>query len=154
VPKKDSPHELPPAIHAKITGLSEEGNRLADAGDTLGAWKKFNEALALVPEPQTDWETTTWLVASIGDMAFQRQKYEKALDAFTDAVRCPGGLGNPFIHLRKGQCHFELNDMKRAADDLTRAYMGAGREIFKEEDPKYFQLLEQLLEPPAGQDRL
>jgi hypothetical protein len=31
--------------------------------------------------------------------------------------------------------------MDRAADELTRAYMGGDEEIFDNEDPKYFQFL-------------
>lgn len=145
---------MEPGLHARIEKLSEEGNSLADQGDTLGAWRKFVEALNVVPEPKTEWEATTWLLSSIGDMAFQRGKIEPARDALMGAVRCPGGLGNTFIHLRLGQCYFELGDEHRAADNLTRAYMGGGREAFKDEDPKYFALLEQKLKPPKGQDRL
>jgi tetratricopeptide (TPR) repeat protein len=146
--------EIDSKLSAKIDALSEEGNQLADSGQFLAAWKKFGEALNLVPEPKVEREASTWLIASMGDMAFQLKKFDQAYDAFSDAVRCPGGLGNPFIHLRKGQCHFELGDMKRAADDLTRAYMGAGREIFKRENPKYFALLERVLKPPVGEDSL
>ncbi len=83
---------------------------MAESGDTLGAWKKFLDALQLVPEPKTDWEATTWLLASIGDMAFVRGKFDKARDALEDAVRCPNGLGNAFIHLRLGETLFELGD--------------------------------------------
>jgi len=147
-------NKLPTAVYAEITKLSEEGNALADSGDTLGAWKKFIEALGMVPEPKLDWDATTWLLASIGDMAFLRGKYEKARDALSDAVRCPGGLGNVFIHLRLGECYFELNDMHRAGDNLARAYMAGGREAFEKEDPKYFLYLSTILKPPAGQTEL
>jgi hypothetical protein len=38
-----------------------------------------------------------------------------------------------------------------ALDELARAYMGAGKEIFQGEDPKYFELVKQnLKEPPSG----
>ena len=144
---------LGPELYGRITQLSEEGNALADSGDTLGAWKKFVEALNLVPEPQTDNEATTWLLASIGDMAFQRGKFEQAIDALLDAMKCSGNR-NVFIHLRLGECFFELRDEKRSADNLTRAYMGGGREAFKDQDPKYFALLERLLKPPLGQGTL
>src|ERR1035437_8872342 len=113
--RADVEHELDPKLYAQIQKLSEEGNRLADSGDALGAWQKFVDALDLVPEPQMEWETTTWLLTSIGDMAFQRSKFDQGADALGDALQCPGGMGNVFIHLRKGQCHFELGDMKQAA---------------------------------------
>jgi hypothetical protein len=56
-------------------------------------------------------------------------------------MTCPGGLGNPFLHLRFGQILFESGDHDLAADELIRAYMGAGDEIFENEDPKYLNFL-------------
>ena len=43
--------------------------------------------------------------------------------------------------MRLGQCHFELGELDRAADELMRAYMGAGSDIFKDQDPKYIEFL-------------
>ena len=59
-----------------------------------------------------------------------------------NAIQCPTGLGNPYIHFRLGQTYFENGIMDKAADELTRAYMGAGLEIFMEDDPKYLAFLE------------
>jgi tetratricopeptide (TPR) repeat protein len=146
--------ELDSSLYERVTQLSEEGNSLADRVDTPGALKKFNEALELIPEPKTDWEAATWLYASIGDMEFQRGMFEAARTALTEALHCPDGIGNVLIHMRLGQCYFELGDERLAADNLTRAYMGGGREAFEDEDPKYFALIEKILKPPAGQDRL
>lgn len=57
------------------------------------------------------------------------------------AMRCPDAMGNPFLHLRLGQCQFELAALDRAADELARAYMGGGPELFSQEDPKYLAFL-------------
>lgn len=146
--------KLPSKIHKEITRLCEEGDKLLKADQRTEAWKCYLQALDMLPEPMTQWEAATWILATLGDLIFLGGHYEKAMDAFEDAVRCPGGLGNPFIHLRLGQIAYELKDMERAADELTRAYMGAGREIFEKENPKYFKLLEKVLRPPKGQDRL
>ena len=145
---------MPDDIHDGVKQLCGEADDLADAGRFKEARDRYWAAFDLLPEPREDWEATTWIVAAIGDSFFLEKDYAHARDAFLDAVRCPGGLGNVFIHLRLGQCHYELGDERRAADNLTRAYMGGGREAFDQEDPKYFELLEQLLKPPAGQDRL
>ena len=67
--------------------------------------------------------------------------YPAALTALEHAMRCPEAIGNPFIHLRLGQTQFELGNKDRAADELMRAYMGAGAEIFAEEAPKYLEFL-------------
>ena len=148
-------NELEPALHVRIEQISSEGNKLAESGDTLGAWKKFLDEVELVPEPKTDWEATTWRPVSIGDMAFVRGKFDKARDALEDAVRCPNGLGNAFIHLWfLRETLFELGDRRCVADELVRAYMADGRRVFARENPKYFGLVEQVLKVPAGHEQL
>ena len=68
------------------------------------------------------------------------------MNCFVNAVQCPDGLGNPFIHLRLGQAYFELENPEKAADELARAYMGGGVDIFMEDDPKYLSFLETRIE--------
>ena len=121
-------HELPGDIHRKIVELSRQGDALADKGDYREAVEKFVEALELLPEPRTEWEAATWLLGTISDVSFQFGAYEHAARAMADAMHCPGAIGNPFLHLRLGQCRFELGDTKRAADKLTRAYAIEGRD--------------------------
>ncbi|MEC0331788.1 hypothetical protein P4H42_19450 [Paenibacillus macerans] len=42
--------------------------------------------------------------------------------------------------------YYEQENFEKAADELTRAYMGAGMEIFMEDDPKYLEFLETNIE--------
>ena len=53
----------------------------------------------------------------------------------------PNAIGNPFLHLRLGQCQFELGNLDRAADELMRAYMAGGPELFEDEDARYLRFL-------------
>jgi hypothetical protein len=89
----------------------------------------------------TQWDEATWLLAAIGDAHFQAGRFEQARQALSDCMHCSGAIGNPFLHLRLGQAQFELGDLTGAADELTRAYMGAGEEIFQEQASKYFDFL-------------
>jgi hypothetical protein len=57
----------------------------------------------------------------------------------TPTIELPGQ--NPLIHLRLGQLYHEGGKLEKAADELARAYMGAGGDIFIREDPKYFEFL-------------
>lgn len=134
--------ELSEATHSEIQRLSAEG-------DALASERKYSEAIPvywqgwdLLPEPKTDWEAATWLLAAIGDANFLSRDYSAGKDNLTSAMRCPNAIGNPFLHLRLGQCQFELGVLDRAADELMRAYMGAGTEIFKDQDPKYLRFLQ------------
>lgn len=94
-----------------------------------------DKAWKLIPEPKDNWEASTWLLAAIGDACFLSNNFRSGNDAFAYATRCPGGFGNSFIHLRLGQCQFELGNLDAAADELCRAYMGAGSEIFSHDNP-------------------
>jgi tetratricopeptide (TPR) repeat protein len=142
--------ELPDSVHERITQFSKDGDVLAQQGKYREAVDKYLQAFELLPEPRTDWEACTWLLAAIGDANFRSKNYEQAKAALSDAMHCPGAIGNPFIHLRLGQAQFELGNMQRANDELARAYMGAGKEIFADESPKYFTHLKTVLRPPAN----
>jgi tetratricopeptide (TPR) repeat protein len=143
------PVELPESVRKKIESLSGEGDALARKKNYREAVQKYIDALNLLPEPKTDWEACTWLLTAIGDTNFMAGAYEQARAALSDAMHCPGAIGNPFIHLRLGESQLELGNKERAADELARAYMGAGKKIFESEDPKYFSFLKTVLKPPA-----
>ncbi len=140
--------QLSDLTHQEITAHCEAGDALMDDDDLEGAIECYEDALALVPEPKTDWEAATWIFTAIGDCAFQLGNFLTAKDALQQAIVCPDGLGNSFIHLRLGQAQFELGNMEKSADELARAYMGAGTEIFDDEDPKYWAFVQTRLHPP------
>ena len=136
---------LDDSIHAEVESLARQGDALLDKGDAKDAIRLYGRALELLPRPVTDWEAATWLFAAIGDAYWSIEDYERAYEAMQNALRSPGGIGNPFIHLRMGQLEYEFGNMKRAVDELMRAFMGADREIFQGQDPKYFELIAELI---------
>ncbi|WP_414831735.1 tetratricopeptide repeat protein [Afifella sp. YEN Y35] len=133
--------ELDEALHRRIVALSRRGDEFAEAGRFASALTAYDEAVALLPEPKSEWSAWTWLQAARGDAFFLEGDWPACRDAFRKAVAGPDGLGNPFIHLRLGECALELGDEDRAKDDLMRAYMGGGSEIFEDDDPKYLAFL-------------
>jgi len=133
--------ELPKELHARIGALSAEGDRLAEAGRYEDAVAQYNAAWNLVPEPRTDWNASTWLLAAIGDACCLGGYRTSAREALEYAMYCPAGVGNPFLHLRLGQVLLDGGEHDRAADELTRAYMGAGEEIFADQDRRYLDFL-------------
>jgi tetratricopeptide (TPR) repeat protein len=143
-------NELPTQIHNEIKKLSALGDSLAQRKAYREAISEYNKAWEIVPEPKNNWEASTWLLAAIGDACFLSSFFKSGSEAFGYAITCPGGLGNPFLHLRLGQCHFELGNLDAAADELCRAYMGAGSDIFLEDNAKYFAFLKTRIEPPAS----
>ena len=137
--------ELNDEIYNRITELSDEGNELAEDENFEAAVAKFAEALELIPSPKTDWEAATWLYASIGDMHYSLGRYEAAANNLFDALNCPGGFENPFIHLRLGESLCELGRDEKAKEHLLQAYMLDGEDVFADEDPKYFDVIENIV---------
>ncbi len=128
-------------IHERIKDLCQAGDAAVDAKDYKTAIVKYREAWKLIPEPQLDWEASTWVLTAIADAYLLNGEHMPARKALEYAMHCPNGLGNPYIHLRLGQAQFELDDMDRAADELARAYIGGGPELFQGQDPRYFEFL-------------
>ena len=129
----------------KIEILSNQGEDLINQRLYKEAVDKFVEALELLPDPMTKWQQSTSILTAIGDAHFMDDNYEYALHALSDAMHCPNALGNPFIHMRLGQVQFELGNNERAADELTRAYMAAGEDVFEDDDPKYLEFLKTVI---------
>jgi tetratricopeptide (TPR) repeat protein len=135
--------------HQQVTALSKQGAKLHEAENYAGALKKYQRAWELLPEPKTDLEAATWILTAIGDANFFTGNFQAGKDNLLKAMLCPDAIGNPFIHLRLGQCQYELGNLDKAADQLIRAYMGAGKEIFEVEEPKYFEFLKTRAKAPA-----
>jgi len=133
--------ELSEDIHRQIARLCERGDQLAANGVFDEALKLYQNALDMLPAPKKDWEAALWIYAAIGDSHFLSGDFASAKTTFTEAISNVGGHGNPFLHLRLGQTHYELDDMDAAAEELTRAYGLEGLELFQEDDVKYLDFL-------------
>ena len=141
---------LDDTVYDRIQKLCADGDAFAEEEEYPAALEKYWAAWDLLPKPEIDWEAATWILGAIGDAHFLSGDFTTARDNLSLAMKCPNGLGNPFLHLRHGQCEFELGNLDRAGDELARAYMGAGEEIFEDEDPKYFAFVKTKLKPPPG----
>ena len=147
-PMQDS-NALPDHVHAEITRLCADGDEQFESGLLQAALDKYDEALALLPADKMQWEASTWIFAAKGDAFFTSRQWHAALQNFQSAVACPGGIGNPFLHLRLGECCLELGNEMRAADELTRAYALEGEELIAAENPKYLAFLKTRIQTDA-----
>lgn len=142
--------ELSDELHSQIKQRCEQANTLLDNGQPRPALEELWAAWDLLPEPKTQWEAATFILGSIGDTNFLVGDFEAGRDNLQSAMHCPDAIGNAFLHFRLGQCEFELGDHDNAAQELARAYMAAGVEVFKGDDPKYYAYLQKRLEPPPN----
>lgn len=138
--------ELEAKIYSEIQDLCAKGDHLAEQTNFSSAIEAYWKAFDLIPEPKTDWDTSTWILTAIGDANFLGNDFQAGVDNLSKAMHCPGAIGNPFIHMRLGQCQFEIGNLDRSADELIRAYALEGDEIFSEDDPKYLDFLKARIE--------
>ena len=135
--------EMDDEVYQNMMNLCAEGDEAVEIDDYDSAIHKFKQALELIPEPYQEWEASTWVLFSLGEAQFFNEEYAEAKESLTAVMHCPGAIGNPLIHLRLGQSQYELNNLAKAKDELMRAYMGQGEEIFEGEDEKYLSFLKQ-----------
>ncbi len=142
--------ELSEQIHNQITGRCEQANALLEAGQLGPALEELWGAWDLLPEAKTQWEAATFILGSIGDINFLTADFQAGRDNLHSAMHCPDAVGNAFLHFRLGQCEFELGEHDNAAQELARAYLAGGVEVFRGSDPKYYDYLQTRLEPPPN----
>jgi tetratricopeptide (TPR) repeat protein len=133
--------ELPSPVHEAIQHFCADGDKLAAAGNYEDAIGIYNRAWEIVPEPKDRWKASTWILAAIADAAFLADYKTSAKEALEYAMICPDAVGNAFLHLRLGQVLLDMCEHDRAADELMRAYMAAGAELFATEDQRYLAYL-------------
>lgn len=121
----------------KIKVLCAEGYRLYDLGEYKDALRLFYKAWTTVPKPQNTYREAGWVLTAIGDCYFRTGQWDQGRESLTTALQCPHMMGNPFIHLRLGQCLYEMGRMESANEHLEQAYMNGGSKLFQNEAPKY-----------------
>jgi tetratricopeptide (TPR) repeat protein len=137
-----------PLEQAKIDTIKQQcqsGYQLYDLGDYKGALRLFYQAWLLLPKPQSDYEPAGWVLTAIGDTYYKLQQYQQAVEALSSAAHCSGIDNNPFINLRLGQAYLDLEALGKARNQLFRAWSKGGQPLFKQEDPRYFKAIEDLV---------
>lgn len=99
-------------INANIQEFCNVGDKYSSKRVFTKAIEYYNKALLLVPEPKENYEATTWIYTAIGDSNYLSKNYAEALDNFNAAYKSYGGVSNPFILLRLGQCYHNLDNNK------------------------------------------
>ena len=133
--------ELSDSLQTQIDQLCALGDVDADRARFADALASYWAAWDLLPEPKLGCDAATWILAAVGDANFLGGDYVAGRDNLSTVMHCPGAIGIPFLHLRLGQCQFELGELAPARAELQRAYLGGGASLFDDEDPKYMACL-------------
>jgi tetratricopeptide (TPR) repeat protein len=130
-------NQLDSSIAEKTRRLCQQGYQLFDKGDIKAALRCFYSAWTLLPKPQTQWEEAGWVLTALGDAYFANSDFDNGREALMSALHCPKALGNPIIHLRLGQCLFELGQQEQAALHFHLVRDHGGKDLFIKEAAKY-----------------
>ena len=125
----------------EIQARIDDGDDLLNADNFSAAAELYQEALSKIPEPKYLYGISLPAYTALGEAYFYAGDYHIALSAFQEALKAPGGVENPLLHLRLGQAYFEIGELAHAADSLTRAYALDGTAVFEGEDEKYLSFL-------------
>jgi tetratricopeptide (TPR) repeat protein len=131
----------PISLESEIQARIDHGDVFLNKGDFAAAVKLYREALAMIPEPKVQYEIALPAFTALGEAYFYSGNYANALVALREALKAPGGVENPLLHLRLGQTYYESGQLDPAADSLTKSYALGGSDIFKGEDDKYVTFL-------------
>jgi hypothetical protein len=133
--------QLPSETCDEIDRLCLVGDQHVEAEEFSSALLAYWLAWDLLPSPKEQWEAAKWILSSIGNVHFLSKSFAAGRHSLFLAMRCYGALGEPFIHLRLGQCQFELGNYDCSLGELMCAYMSEGADIFGKDDPKYLAFL-------------
>ena len=149
--------ENDPTMHlAERLVVTGEANDAMSAGHFDDAARKFEHLVELCAGEENH---QFWARMALGEAWFRQSQWERALKvygaAYHDAPKL--ALGNPLFHMRVGQCLFELHPERQrergpgtALDNLARALITGGVEIFDTEAARYLAAITEVLLPPAG----
>ncbi|MBU3070526.1 hypothetical protein KOI40_11885 [Aestuariicella sp. G3-2] len=133
--------ELPNETTEKIRTLCADAYESYDQGDFRKALRLFYQGWLLLPKPQTDFAEAGWVLTGIGDSYFRLKQYIPGCEALRSANHCPQTRDNPFIHLRLGQCLYQIGERASARTHLLKAYRLGGSGLFKAERPEYLDCI-------------
>lgn len=122
-----------------IESLMDKADKQMDYSSYKKAWKLYEQALDLIPEPKEEHEIYLELMAAMGDVLISQGKNGEAMKLYTKIMRHPDADLNGFLHLRMGQIAYENGKMEYAEAELKRALELGGEELFENEYEEYYE---------------
>lgn len=130
--------DLPKSIYEKFDVLSDEAYSDFENGKIQSSFKKYEQCLAMVPEPKKDYGNAAnvieWMVENYVKIKdFPNAK--KWVEELGDYLKNKDILGDwGFL---KGKVYYEAGDNDLALENFTIANQKTKGDCFKEQDKKY-----------------
>lgn len=136
--------ELEKDIYDKIMKLYKQGEKNEEKCEYEKAFNKYEKAFNMIPGDVEEYDISSLILVSMGDIRFLEENYSDAKNYYFDAMNCTDGIANPYILFNLGKCFYLQNDFQRAKEYFIRTYMIDGMNLFCDDNKKYFKLIEEL----------
>ncbi len=134
----------------RIELMCTAGETLAERGDFISALECYEQAWDLLPHHKERWSAAEWIFCGQAEAYFAMKDFTSALDHLQKITTLQEILvDRAFVHLRLGQCYFELGQTAKANLEFSRARASAGEVIFLAEDEKYLEWFENFSDETA-----
>lgn len=137
--------DLDKNIYNEIMKLYIEAEENEEKCEYKKAFDKYEEALDLIPGDIDEYDISSLILVSMGDVMLLEGNYKQAQNYYFDAMNCDGRIANPYVLFNLGKCFYLQNNFERAKDYLIKTYMMDGMKLFFDDDKKYFALIEELV---------
>lgn len=136
-------------MQRELDALAERGGSLLDDRQYAAAEVQFERGFALAQQARSP-ASMAWFVAHRGFARVGLQNWLYAIQDLTHAILL-GQLGNPYVHLMRGVALYEEGiDLPEAKNELFKACVLSGYDVFTEVDPKYWAFAIKGMKLPAG----
>ncbi|MDB5282666.1 MAG: Cell wall assembly/cell proliferation coordinating protein KNR4-like protein [Bacteroidota bacterium] len=133
-------------LHDKISKLKDEGWHLSRERKYAKADDKFKEAIALIPEPKTEYNYLGLLWSEMAENFKFKKDFNAALTVYEQIMELPGYGDDAHYLVEIAKIRYELGQMDKVKKDLIEAYKLEGKSAFRYVDAKYYQLIKATVE--------
>jgi hypothetical protein len=137
------PDQIAKYIDLNDLDSSIRNGKFKDAYDIL--FKTYNS----LPKNEMDGQIGRYLLIRIAHIYIYSKMWDEAMGMMVDIMHYPNSVGNPLLHLRVGQIALELKNRDIYQDNLSRALIMGGLDVFSDEDIKLKEIPLKLLKPPS-----
>lgn len=130
-------------VSSEVIDIVNEAEDLMSEMKYKEAIKLYEKAFKSLQYPVQDFLNILYIQEGMGEAYFYLGEYEKVVEILSKIYITPYGeeTDDPNVLLRLGQSLIEIGELEQGKEVLLKAYAIGGRDIFNEEDPKYYHLI-------------
>ncbi|MGH1485861.1 MAG: tetratricopeptide repeat protein [Cellvibrionaceae bacterium] len=132
-------------VLSTIQAICAKGYQHYSQKDYEAALRLFYQAWLKVPKPQNEHPAAATILSGIGDTYYRLGKYDPAIEALRSALACPDTDEQSLILMRLGQSLINAGQELQGKIYLHRAYRLCGDQAFKDEHPKYREVIDDIV---------